>query len=299
MTRHFRHRGGSTVIELLVVIAIIGILTSVTLPAVLWTRSAAAKIVCASNLRQIGLALHQYHDVSSAFPRGCVGQNSRDVSPTIGWEVFLLPYVEQESLWARSQEAFRQEREAYRNPPHVALDAVIRTYICPADDRVQYPAVMQPDNIRYAFTSYLGVEGTDFLKRDGVLFVDSRVGLTDVTDGTSNTLLAGERPPSADLLWGWWYSSWGQRATGSGDMTLGVRERYLGSFGLRCSSGPYEYRAGGLDQQCDLFHFWSLHPGGAHFLFCDGSVRFLAYSANAIMPALATRAGGEGVTVPD
>jgi prepilin-type processing-associated H-X9-DG protein len=107
---------------------------------------------------------------------------------------------------------------------------------------------------------------------------------------------SGERPPSADFWYGWWYAGYGQAGTGSADMLLGVRERNLGGpFVSDCPAGPYHFREGRADNQCDLFHFWSLHPGGAHFLFADGSVRFLAYSADAILPALATRAGGEPV----
>ena len=70
-------------------------------------------------------------------------------------------------------------------------------------------------------------------------------------------------------------------------------------LGKTCPRGPYHFTAGDPNDTCDAFHFWSFHSGGAHFLFCDGSVRFLAYSADPIMPALATRAGGEAVTVPD
>jgi prepilin-type processing-associated H-X9-DG protein len=133
-----------------------------------------------------------------------------------------------------------------------------------------------------------------------VLFLDSHVRLADITDGTSCTLMAGERPPSADCWYGWWYAGYGQAGTGSADMLLGARERNLGGpYVSSCPPGPYRFQAGRVENQCDLFHFWSLHPGGAHFLFADGSVRFLAYSAADILPALATRAGGEAVSLPD
>ena len=112
--------------------------------------------------------------------------------------------------------------------------------------------------------------------------------------------MIGERPPSADERFGWWYAGTGQDRDGSADMILGVREKRGSDFSLRsCPPGPYEFGPGRLDNQCDALHFWSLHPGGAHFAFCDESVRFLTYSADPILPALATRAGGETVAVPD
>ena len=131
-----------------------------------------------------------------------------------------------------------------------------------------------PVQLTVALTSYLGVSGTDLGSRDGVLYAERRVlRLTDITDGSSNTLLVGERPPGADLAYGWWYAGPGQDLTGSGDVTLGVRERNVALPGA-CPDGPYQL-AGRLTEQCDLFHFWSPHAGGANFLLADGSVRFL------------------------
>jgi prepilin-type processing-associated H-X9-DG protein len=100
------------------------------------------------------------------------------------------------------------------------------------------------------------------------------------------------------LWFGWWYAGHGQQVgSGSGDMVLGVRE--IKVIHLRgCPIGPYSFGPGRLDNMCDLFHFWSLHSGGGYFLFADGSVRFLGYDANPILPALASRAGGEVVELP-
>ena len=87
--------------------------------------------------------------------------------------------------------------------------------------------------------------------------------------------------------------------TGSVNHVLGVREKnmFTDNYGS-CSGGPYQFVAGAEDQPCDRFHFWSYHPGGANFALCDGSVRFITYSGDAVLPALATRAGKETVTVP-
>lgn len=129
-----------------------------------------------------------------------------------------------------------------------------------------------------------------------MLFQDSAVRFGDVSDGLSNTLLLGERPPSADLQLGWWYAGTGQLNTGSGEMILGVRDHNLLPVmsGSPCGPGAWPFQgAGGFSDPCGTFHFWSPHGGGANFAGCDGSVRFVQYSANDLLPALASRAGGE------
>ncbi len=291
-------RAGFTLIELLVVISLLGILLGLLLPAVQKVRAVAVRIQCANNLKQIGLALHQYHDASGTLPAGVTSRRRTEPLPRMSWLTRLLPYVEQEPLWRYTLAAYDYSRRPYRNPPHLGLATPIALYSCPLDSRAQTP---QPTHRNYvvALTSYVGVLGTEFSKADGVLFRDGRVRLTDVVDGTTSTLMVGERPPSADCWYGWWYAGQGQRDSGSGDMLLGVRERNIGArYASGCPAGPYHFVPGNITEQCDLFHFWSLHPGGAHFLYADGSVHFLRYDADAIMPALATRAGGEVVTVP-
>ena len=110
---------------------------------------------------------------------------------------------------------------------------------------------------------------------------------------SGKTLFAGERPPSADQQFGWWYASAGQGFSGSLDATLGVQEiNTLPLAFAYCVPGPYQYGPGNVDNQCDMFHFWSLLPGGANFLFADGAVHFVGYDAAPQMPAMASRTGG-------
>ncbi len=297
MKNHVEHRA-FTLAELLVIIGILSVLMGLILPAIMHAREAANKANCASNLRQLGIALNNYHQVERALPPGCSYQDGKDPQPHMSWLARLLPYVEREQLWRITLDAYAQEKFFLNNPPHVGLETMISTFTCPSDGRVRRPG--GAGSKRVGYTSYLGLEGTNQFKRDGVLFLDSSVRITDVRDGASYTLFVGERPPSADGILGWWYAGWGQGKDGSGDMVLGVREHNVGSAWAgsgSCPVGIYDFRP--PDGKCDAFHFWSHHPGGAHFLFGDNSVRFLKYSANPLMPALATRAGGEAVEIPD
>jgi hypothetical protein len=102
-----------------------------------------------------------------------------------------------------TEEAYRVSNNPFNNPPHVGLATVIPTYVCPSDGRPFTTQVSQQSGHIVALTSYLGVLGKDVLTLDGVLFADSRTRIADITDGTSNTLLVGERPPSADYQFGW------------------------------------------------------------------------------------------------
>jgi prepilin-type N-terminal cleavage/methylation domain-containing protein/prepilin-type processing-associated H-X9-DG protein len=289
-------QAGFTLVELLVVLAILGVLISLFVGAVIRIHESASRIRCASNLRQIGLAVHQYHDTLGQLPPGSSYQDGKDPYPFMSWLTRLLPYVEEEVLWRRSEGAYALDRDFRNDPPHVGFDTPIPLYTCPSDPRTAEPRYVQ--GLKVAFTDYLGNEGVNLRRLGGVLFLDSRIRLTDITDGLSSTLMAGERPPSADGRFGWWYAGWGQNQDGSAEVVLGVREKNV--RGLGCPPGPYEYGPGKPQNQCDMFHFWSLHAGkGANFLFCDGSVHFIPYAAKDILPALATRDGHEAVAVPD
>jgi prepilin-type N-terminal cleavage/methylation domain-containing protein/prepilin-type processing-associated H-X9-DG protein len=294
-------RPAFTLVELLVVLAIVGVLVGLLLPAVQRVRDAGMRLKCANNLHQIGLAATQYHDVQGSFPPGsCSASGPNKAYFLAGWTTFLLPYLEQAALWNSTVAAYQQSRSPFRNPPHVGLATVVPTFACPADPRSEQVQFAPRDQFWVALTCYLGVEGQDLYSQDGIFFRDSHVRIADITDGTSSTLLAGERPASADLQFGWWYAGAGQRFTGSTEMLLGVREQNVQPVTAgSCPPGTYSYAPGRIDNQCDLYHFWSPHAGGASFLFADGSAHFLTYDAAAVLPALASRAGDEAVSPPD
>lgn len=296
-----RSRRAFTLIELLVVIAIIAVLIGLLISAVQKVRGAAARAQCQNKVRQLALALHQYHDARNTLPPGHRSLLSRDLMPFSGWPLESLPFLEQQALYTNARAAYRVMPLPFANPPHTGLATVVPAFVCPTDGRAMSSQVSQRTKTTVAFTCYLGVSGRDYKSKDGVLYQDSRVNLLAVTDGTSNTLMLGERPPSSDFQFGWWYAGVGQRLSGSGDMILGVREANLQPIvsGSKCGPGNYPFMPGRFDDPCGMLHFWSPHAGGANFAFADGSVHFLRYAANGVMPALASRAGGEASVLPD
>jgi prepilin-type N-terminal cleavage/methylation domain-containing protein/prepilin-type processing-associated H-X9-DG protein len=291
-----RRRAAFTLLELLVVMAIIAVLTGLLLAAVQRVRYAAARMDCQNRLRQLALGLHLYHDVRHSLPRGHHAPSFANQQPWAGWTLSVLPFIEQEALARRAEADYRVNADPFK-PPHAGLSTPVKAFQCPADDRVTGAQVDTVHRVTVALTSYLGVAGLDAVQtRDGVLFQESRVRLTDITDGTSNTLMLGERPPAHNFELGWWYAGTGQEGTGSADLVLGVREpnRDRIQTGSPCGPGRYFFRAaGGFADPCGVFHFWSPHLGGANFAFADGSVRYLTYDSRDLLPALASRAGGD------
>jgi prepilin-type N-terminal cleavage/methylation domain-containing protein/prepilin-type processing-associated H-X9-DG protein len=347
-------RRAFSLIELLVVIAIIAVLIGLLLPAVQKVRVAAERMKCVNNLKQIGLALHAYHDVRDGLPAAIwqstiIGKlpNGQDrysyvnysgSSPTTidyqwtSWMTRILPYVEQQAMYDTMVKAYASQpayppisQYPWANPPHKGLATVMNIYKCPADPR-EYAAA-DADGLTVAFTAYLASSGKNYNSFDGMMYWNSRVKFTDVSDGTSNTIMVGERPPSADLVFGWWYAGAGQwdltfhdpyeHDTGSCDVCLGMQEINLQTSGFaaedQCPTGRtapfYQYgvpagpnahgNPGSTLNPCDQFHFWSLHGTGSNFLFGDGSVHYIDYNTpQAIMLALSTRAGGETASLP-
>jgi prepilin-type N-terminal cleavage/methylation domain-containing protein/prepilin-type processing-associated H-X9-DG protein len=313
-------RVGFTLIELLVVVGIVAVLFGLILPAVQKVREAAARIQCASNLKQIALALHAFHDANKKLPMGVMFPASMDrrseslyVYNYWSWMAQLLPYVEQDNLYRTADSYARRDfgdptrfswwpwGDFWTSPqfataqPNPALGVRLDVLACPSDARALQAIYIVGDGLTVAFTSYQGVSGTGNDRGDGVIYWRSTTRLQDIADGTSNTLLVGERPPSADLNYGWWFAGAGWDGYGSGDVVLGARETFAAAV-LGCPAEKVGLRPGNVNEPCDQLHFWSLHTGGANFALADGAVRFLPYNADGVLPALCTRSGGEVVS---
>lgn len=292
-------RRGFSLVELLVGLAIIAVVVGLLLSGVQRAREAAARARCQNNMRQLGLALHAAHGTWGNFPAGVTLPKGSAHYPFMSWHTRLLPFIEQQPIWDEAVVSFRTNRDFLSAPGHPGAERAVALFGCPLDARTAAPQRVA-DYYTRGLTSYLGVSGLNSGWADGVLFPDSATRLTDISDGTSCTLLLGERPPSADMVFGWWYAGWGQNRDGDADMILGTRaKRTFVSSAPSCAPGPYNFAPGALNNMCDTFHFWSLHPRGANFTFADGSVRFLRYSADDILPALATRSGGETTPMLD
>jgi prepilin-type N-terminal cleavage/methylation domain-containing protein/prepilin-type processing-associated H-X9-DG protein len=289
------HQPAFTLIELLVVIAIIGILIALLLPAVQKVRESASLRKCSNNLKQLGIALHMYHDQYGMFPQAYSstelfndpGQTFPPNQYKPSWAVCLLPFIEQDAAHKLGFDSYSVQ--------------VIKLYLCSSDPRLSGKYAGSAFGGGHGVTSYLAVNGNEFTPgnktkgNEGVIYFDSKTRMAEITDGTSNTVLLGERPPTWDHYWGWW--SWSQF-----DSTLDARttHRIYGSEGYGSNKAcvvPAFFGPGDLQNNCDAHHFWSLHNRGANWLFGDGSVRFLTYAAGPYVPLLATRNGNE--TVPD
>ncbi len=278
-------RCGFSLIELMVVIAIIAVLTSLLLPAVQQAREAARRTQCRNNLRQIALALHNYHDRSRSFPPSTVVDHNGPDMGRWSWIVRVLPDLDQAPLYQHLDLDDDVWSVCSRYKPYTSQR--LSVLMCPSDPNSEGIYESNGDcplGEAYALTSYLGCRGSTRQLPDDGLFPDANRGarLADILDGTSSTILVGERPADPQAYWGWWAAGVGFDGHGLGDYVLDTYE------------GLY---AGDLTDNADLLHYWSAHTGGAHFAMCDGSVRFLSYSIDhETFLAIGSRNGGEVVS---
>jgi prepilin-type N-terminal cleavage/methylation domain-containing protein/prepilin-type processing-associated H-X9-DG protein len=296
-----KKRAAMTLIELLVVLAIIAVVLGLLIPAVERVREAARRMQCANNLHQIGLACHAYHDGHGVFPPGYHAWHCPDqlaTAPGWGWASYLLPYLDQESLF--QQLAFRHRIEDSRNTGRLTL---IPVYLCPSDPGVP-PVFVITDAAGQPITevapiSYAACFGSGELDeipgpKEGVFYRNSRMRLTDITDGTSTTLMIGDR------AWSHAMAPWAG-AVDRGIVRGGPRNAWRDSPDAAYPSPNFPcVQANAINATADtdgsLDEFFSEHPGGVNMLFGDGGVRFLHQQINpVVLKALGTRAGGEVV----
>ena len=290
MNRRWSRRKAFSLVELLVTLAVIAILIALMLPAVQAARESARALQCKSNLRQIGLALHNYHGVYNGFPPAFVG-SSDGWHPSWAWTVSLLPFVEQGGMFDALDVAVARfgAGEAWAGAPTAATETVLPVYVCPSDPGPDW----NHRKSGHAKSSYHGVLGNksqlvwsyaDLIQQNGVLYVNSSVAFEMMTDGSSHTVAVGEclldSGPTGKrgAIWA------GMRGMADGTLWMSDTVWWL--------NDEPDWRINGPGEQA----FSSHHPGGAHFVFADGAVRLLADSIDGrTLTRLAARNSGEPI----
>jgi prepilin-type N-terminal cleavage/methylation domain-containing protein/prepilin-type processing-associated H-X9-DG protein len=291
-----------TLIELLVVISIIGVLVALLLPAVQAAREAARRAQCVNNLKQIGLAMQNYHASFQTLPPGYVSNfdaSGNDTGPGWGWAAMLLPQMEQKPLFDAINFNLPIEAPASQTSRLVLIGG----FLCPSDSvPPSWLATMRDAGgvatqsiCQVVSANYVGMYGTSDpgIDGDGIFFRDGNIGLRDITDGTSQTIAAGER--SQNLGQATWVGS----VTGA--VLFPVDNDGIGYPRAESAPGMVLGHAGGRfgpgNPGGEVNQFYSRHPGGVTFLFADGHVAFLKTTmTNTTFRALATRAGGETIS---
>lgn len=306
-TQRRRHPGFS-LIELLVVLAIIGLLIGLLLPAVQKVREAAARLHCANNLKQMGLAIHNYHDTNRLLPPSRVGPQHAT------WFVVILPYLEQDTLYKQ----WDLTKPYYEQTPAVQ-NAFVKPYVCPSRRSIPMPSTQFevsstgiPDSQEHPGTQGdYACNGGQFYNaivdhplcrgamcyassqvngNDQVVSTQSQTALSDITDGTSQTFLVGEKH-SVRSRWGQSGPTWGEGSIWNGDFPRNF-SRIAGQTKWNLGQGPTDTTG--------PFHckFGSWHPGVCQFVFADGHVTALSNTIDMdTLQRLACR--NDGLVIPD
>jgi prepilin-type N-terminal cleavage/methylation domain-containing protein/prepilin-type processing-associated H-X9-DG protein len=298
-------RTAFTLIELLVVIAIIAILIGLLIPAVQKVRDTAQRISCQNNMKQIGLAMHNYHDANQMFPPGytAIGawvDGTTDTTPGWGWATYILPYEERGNLY--NQFNLSQPIANYS-----AIQTVVPTYICPADIGANTAFAVTDQNWNTVClagpTSYAACCGsnvkTTAATGNGVFYRNSHTRMTDITDGTSSTILVQERCfANVQGVWvgaindGYCNQGLYNQAAVPGKLGQGAADLVLIHASTNNSTSGRN-----LDDSSIK------HSVGSNFLYADGSVHFIrniqsGSTDSVTLEAMGTSAGGEVITSP-
>ncbi|HUT91176.1 MAG TPA: DUF1559 domain-containing protein [Thermoguttaceae bacterium] len=294
-------KGGFTLVELLVVIAIIGILIALLLPAVQAAREAARRAQCTNNLKQLALAMHNYHDVHKAFPYGWKREATGQWQRRDCWYQRILRFIEQ-TAYSAEYEARQDgyENEYIHRMPKSIAGIVVDGMMCPSDPSVPAWGGGGSNNGfqgNYAVCAGGGIlSGTTFdmnIARDdpwGMFGQNSKFGFRDCVDGSSNTLLASEGMIRGSLggSWGELGGYWGGAPHGSYGFSSAeppnttIPDRPYSCKSTTFPNAPCENgNAGGLPGRWNFAR--SYHPGGANAALCDGSVRFASETVDRII----------------
>jgi len=315
--RSLRSRVGFTLIELLVVIAIIAILIGLLLPAVQKVREAAARMSCGNNLKQLGIAVHSFHDANNRIPFNWSPNTYRydDNGRSWSWLSQILPYIEQDNLHRAGGLGEAGLLAGGSMPPAApiltfnqaaAVHAMqIKTFLCPSDpagQQIKFDRANGSTSVGAGNTNYKGVAGSNWAwgnwrnvgpsgNNNGLDFGDGTfyrsdnnraLGIVGITDGTSNTLIIGEDLTARNTHCAWARANY---ATGTAAIPLNT-------------SLPGSIPQFGAGDWPNVYSFRSQHTGGAQFAIGDGSVRFVRQSVDLMQyRAAATISGGEVVNL--
>lgn len=324
-----KRRAAFTLIELLVVIAIIAILVALLLPAVQQAREAARRVKCKNNLKQIGLALHNYNDTHRVFPPGAVvalpsieavgsGTWCKPVAGTgsaiqrAPWTVLILPYMEMSTLYVQFQ--LEKNFPSFHNVPRTSENITawrrsVAAYQCSSDpasgegvNNSNYLGVMGGGSSANCASNSLSLTtGTRTFFVDGTLFVNSSLSFRDITDGSSNTFLIGEtkymttaagasNPTSACGSGISGYFGWASGVHMTSTSSIAITLAGM-QLGINTANAN-----GGMANttECLSRMFGSQHVGGCHFTLADGSVRFVSENTSFdVLTNLSRRADGQ------